>query len=279
MKNPKKAGAKKSLESIKESPTPSVDSENDFNSAFANYAARIAKGPDTGYEIRELKDSGWIARKNAFSGSILGVTNGRLTISGKFHATATEADSARFSAIQQGQKGSSWLKKGSAGLPSVWLYMLAILSYSEKPEFLREQMIETLMGHPDFFIQKYRFDERDKEQDIGFTSFNDIKIFIGEKIADGIERYGSKFLFAISELSKRIESKEASLNKEEKDFLDAVSNSTIKAETVPLQKEVKLLWLQGRIGRTEEHFRRVRDKLALQQNLWVNFGSGRSPSV
>ena len=138
MKNPKKAGAKKSLDSIKELPTPSVDSENNFNSSFENYAARIAKGSNTGYEIRELKNIGWEARKNAFSGSILAVKNGQLTISGKFHARATEADTARFSAIQQGQKGNSWLKKGSAGLPSIWLYMLAVLAYPEKPEFLRE---------------------------------------------------------------------------------------------------------------------------------------------
>ena len=131
-------------------------------------------------------------------------------------------------------------------------------------------MIETLMDYPDFFIQKYQFDERDKEQDIGSTSFNYIKEFVGNEIAYGIERYGSQFLFDIAELSRRIESKQVCLNKEEEDFLDAVSVSTIKAEKVPLQKEVKLLWLQGRKGRTEEHFRRVRDKLGF---AWLPTGT------
>jgi hypothetical protein len=159
---------------------------------------------------------------------------------------------------------------GSAGLPSVWLYLLAVLYYPEKPEFLREQMIDTLMDHPDFFFQKHLFDKRDKEQDTGSTSFNYIKEFIGERIADEIEIYGSKFLFKIAELSRCIESKQVCLNKEEKDFLDAVSVSTNKVEKVPFQKEVKLLWLQGRIGRTEEHFRRVRDKLGFS---WLPAGT------
>lgn len=274
MNNPKKAGEEKLLDSIKELPALAAEPETDYPSTYKliieKYAARIAQGPDIGYEINNNEDYGWTARKNAFSGSIFAVTDGRYTASGKFKATAMESDTARFSTIQQGKKGNSLLEKGSAGLPSIWLYMLAIMSYPERPEFLREQMIDTLMSHPNFHMQRVIFDKRHKDKDGGSTPFDYIKKYIGERITFGIEVYGSPFLFDVAELSRCIEKKEYSTNKEERDFLEAVSSSTDEVEKVPFQKEVKLLWLQGREGRTEEHFRRVRNKLGFS---WLPTGT------
>jgi hypothetical protein len=105
MDKPKKTGKMKLLDNNTETSDPSVDPIDDFNSSFKKYAARIAKGPDIGFETEELENIGWKARKNAFSGSIFAVTNGQLTVSGKFHARAEESDTQLFNRVKKATLG------------------------------------------------------------------------------------------------------------------------------------------------------------------------------
>ena len=84
---------------------------------------------------------------------------------------------------------------------------------------------------------------------------------MGEFLNDAFKQGGSDSLLVASKAVGAIEKKMTGNVPEEQDFLECVSECARKIDDVPFQRDVMNLWFKGRLGRTEEGFRDIRDRL------------------
>lgn len=196
------------------------------------------------------------------SGSIFFAKHPRLFEGKSKNAIIEPIPDRQLSKISKGAKGSLFARgRTEDGRISEWAIAMAYLSMPEKPEFLKQRFL----GRSRWAMLFKSSPDDDSYLELEF------KEFIGNRIIELIEMYGSKGLHDLAKLIELIENKseisEASsepidtLTREEQDFCACLKRLTCDMEDVPNQKQVREAWLEMRKGRNEDQFRSVRDKL------------------
>lgn len=221
---------------------------------------------------KETLPYGFVASGPLPSGSITFVNDPRFLNDGCESLAIVEPNPDRqLSAISKGAKGSL-LARGRTkdGRISEWAFAMAYLLMPEKPEFLRERFLARSLWAG--IIRTVNEPSSDDEKYTDWDLKQDFKDFIGNRIVELIERFGSKGLHDLAKLLELIEKKAeispgnaASINPyftpEELDFCTCLKRLTCAAEDVPNQKQVREAWMAMRRGRNEDQFRSVRDSL------------------
>jgi hypothetical protein len=219
---------------------------------------------------KEILRYGFSASGSFPSGSILFVNDPRFLTGGCLKKAFVEPDPAwQFSKISKGEKGSLLSRgKNKDSTVSEWAIALSYLILPKKPEYLRERIlsrsgwakiVRTVHGqeNPDY-----------SEWDLR----NDFKKLIGTRLVEIIETGGSKGLSEITHLIEVIERKSeilpqnllsagTPLTGEEQDFCAVLERETCELEDVPSQRQIRESWVKMQAGRSEDQFRRIRDRL------------------
>lgn len=223
---------------------------------------------------KEVYPYGFSASGGFPSGSILFVNDPKLLLDGEKCRAFIEPDpNVQFSMLSKGARGSLFARgRTRAGDISEWVYALAFLVMPEKPEYLRERILERSKWAR--FIQV--MNQIEDEALVPFDSLeNQLKKHIGDALVDLIERGGSRAVHELGDLIELIENKskilpqdplgqDNSLTQEELSFCEVLAYETCKIADVPTQKHVREAWIAQRAGRNEDQFKTIRDRLGFK---------------